>query len=171
MNQRLSTALALLLIAGGALFLVYAALTMRSAPVEHSRPPAVNPSPLGEGGLGEKRAGEGLRPETAPPAATAESATPPASSDTAEAAAPASSVPPAPVVAAPAKRPPDSSASADHAAAPRQAAIMWLTLALPLVFIVFVLMVVLRRLRPPPMKHTGPSDTTDLWREAGRRLK
>ena len=54
----------------------------------------------------------------------------------------------------------------------RAAARLWLLLALPLVFVsLAVLVFVLRWARPKPMKHTGPTDTTDLWQEAGKRLR
>jgi len=45
-----------------------------------------------------------------------------------------------------------------------------LMLTLGLIVLVVVVALVLRRFRPVP-RHHGPTDTTDLWREAGRRLK
>ncbi len=149
MNNRLASAIALLLIAAGAILVAYAALSLRHSPTEPSRPPA--PS----------------RAERPVPTHIEEP-----DSESAAAVTPSPSTPSSAVLAAaPAKRPADLPDSSDRTAARRQAAVLWLGLALPLLFITFVLIVVLRRLRPPPMKHTGPSDTTDLWQEAGRRMK
>ncbi len=48
----------------------------------------------------------------------------------------------------------------------------WLLLVLLLVLLMVVAMIVLRRVRPARLqRHAPPSDTTDLWREAGKRLK
>ena len=54
----------------------------------------------------------------------------------------------------------------------RRAMILWATVALPLLFLLlFVALLAIRRMRPGPLRRGGPSDTTDLWREAGKRLK
>jgi hypothetical protein len=177
MNHRLANILALLLIASGVLFVAYAAISLHSSPVDLAAPRVqnhvegpvsklnseiaknINPSPLGEGGPGAPGPDEGFRPVTATAVTT--------SGTDIVATTPSSEA----LIAAPARHPPDSTDSTDRTAARRQAAILWVGLALPLLFITFVLIVVLRRLRPPPMKHTGPSDTTDLWQEAGKRMK
>jgi hypothetical protein len=173
MNHRLATVLGLLLLASGTLFLAYAALSLRHMPVEPIRPPApaLAPSAVTPEG-GPSGPGEGLRPETAQSGAMPAGVRPEGAMPAPQAwATPASSPPVSPIAALSPRHPLDPSDSTDRTAARRQAAIMWLLIALPLVFITFVLMILLRRLRPPPMKHTGPSDTTDLWQEAGRRMK
>ena len=49
---------------------------------------------------------------------------------------------------------------------------LWVVAALPLVFVALVVIIMVQRwLRPEPMPRTGASDTTDLWQEAGKRLK
>ena len=54
----------------------------------------------------------------------------------------------------------------------RKAASLWVLLALPLVFVVMVLIIVMHRwFRPRRRLRTAPSDDTDLWEEAGKRLR
>jgi hypothetical protein len=152
MDHRLANLLALLLIASGVLFVAYAAHSLRHSSDELSTNSVSN----------HVEARVPRRAEEPVPKSESESGALPAPQTNVS---PVSADAP---VSAPTMRPPDSS---DSSAARRQAAILWVALALPLLFITFVLIVVLRRLRPPPMKHTGPSDTTDLWQEAGKRMK
>jgi len=73
--------------------------------------------------------------------------------------------------------PPEDSPSRPRSPAPRSRAPdevrwIWLAAGLPLAAIVLVIVLLIPRwLRPPPMRRTGPSDTADLWQEAGKRLK
>ena len=54
----------------------------------------------------------------------------------------------------------------------RQWARHWLLLVLLLVLLMVVALIMLRRFRPARLQRRAPpSDTTDLWREAGKRLK
>lgn len=56
--------------------------------------------------------------------------------------------------------------------AQKEALKLWLLAGLPLVFVVLMVIILVQRwLRPRPMPHAGPSDTTDLWQEAGKRFK
>ncbi len=52
----------------------------------------------------------------------------------------------------------------------RTLATQGLMLTLGLIVLLVVVALVLRRFRPVP-RHHGPTDTTDLWQEAGKRLK
>ncbi|NIA22241.1 MAG: hypothetical protein GWP05_09840, partial [Anaerolineaceae bacterium] len=48
----------------------------------------------------------------------------------------------------------------------------WLLFALLLIVAMVVALLAVRRLRPPSLhRRRPPSDMTDLWQEAGRRLK
>ena len=48
----------------------------------------------------------------------------------------------------------------------------WLLIALLLVVVMVVALLALRRFRPPRLhRRPPPSDMTDLWQEAGKRLK
>jgi hypothetical protein len=54
----------------------------------------------------------------------------------------------------------------------KEAVKLWVVAGLPLVFVgLIVIILALRWFRPKPMPHTGPSDTTDLWQEAGKRFR
>jgi len=72
---------------------------------------------------------------------------------------------------------PDASQSRDPSSVPRgrtpdERRWLWLAAGLPLAAIVLIIVLLIPRwLRPPPMRRTGPSDTADLWQEAGKRLK
>jgi len=56
--------------------------------------------------------------------------------------------------------------------AKREAWALWIVVTLGLFLILFLgAVLVVRRVRPRPMPRTGPTDNTDLWQEAGRRIK
>jgi len=75
--------------------------------------------------------------------------------------------------AAPVSSGSNSTGTASGLAKPhREALKLWVVAGLPLVFVVLIVVIlVLRWFRPKPMPHTGPSDTTDLWLEAGKRFR
>ena len=148
MNERLRSAGAVVLVLVGLLCVVYAAVEIYH--LADAGAPAL-PAAGGADDADADRLAPGS-PDEEDPAAGAGLL----SGDSARAARP--------------RRSPDEA----HAAALK----LWTQMLVPLAtgaVVAIVLLVlglhVVRRFRPRPMPHGRPSDTTDLWQEAGRRFK
>jgi len=49
---------------------------------------------------------------------------------------------------------------------------LWLVVGLPIALMALMVIILIPRwLKPRPMRRSGPSDSSDPWREAGKRLK
>lgn len=152
MNDRFRMALAVLLVIVGLLCVIYALVAWRQANNSVSPDPVI--TPLED------------RPEDTDTDDTDTDEVEPAESDKKKDAPTTSAV-----VSAP-KPPSENPAQGPTDKAHKKAIILWLVAVLPMVFVVLVAALLVRRwARPKPMVRTGPSDTTDLWVEAGKRLK
>ena len=152
MNDRFRIILAALLVIVGLLCVVHAFVSWQQANDAVPPVPAIMPPPEEDP---EDTGADDVNTDEAPSAESDEN-----------------DVAGAPVVAPAPKPPSDDPAQGPTDKAREGALILWLVAALPMVFVVFVAALLVRRwARPKPMVRTGPSDTTDLWVEAGKRLK
>ena len=181
MNDRLRLLSALLLVAAGLICIVFAVAQWPSAEQSaaelqnetNRRDLNGNSNPLHDSSANEAPGATApaedapVAPEPGTPPATEEvpAAEEPMDGDSAAVAVPPSSdaAPPAAAV---------SPRSARMPQARKDALMLWVLTGLPMVFVVLVVIILtLRWLRPRPMARTGPSDTTDLWQEAGKRFR
>lgn len=155
MNDRVRITLAVLLVAVGLLCMVYAFVIWRQVTSGVPPVPVTTPPPESHFDSPEETDADGVNAEETEPSESHKK-------DAAAALAVAS-----------AHRPPSEGRTKKMPDEAREKALtLWLVAALPMVFVVLIAILMVRRwARPKPMARTGPSDTTDLWVEAGKRLK
>jgi cytoskeletal protein RodZ len=173
---------ALILLAVGLLCLLYALASLCEAP------PDARAVVSGRAGVTESDTAETAAEETAETAIRSDTSATAVSATTAESAAlagspgttdPPTSAAPAvsdetPATTEPAARPAATPARRNNQLATPQgkSEMLWVMTVLPLLFAFLILgLILIRRLRPRPLKRSGPSDMTDAWQEAGRRMK
>jgi hypothetical protein len=178
MDEWLRRIAALVLVAVGLACLAYAAASLyrNSSPVA----PAAPVGGSAGGAEPDRRQSGAPLADSAPGGAGADSAAPAEPPDEAGDNPPAPAETPAEAPqkptdsqvagAPPALQPRTTPMDADDAR--RRAIGLWARVTSLLLVVLFAMLVlIIHRLRPRPMKRSGPTDTTDLWQEAGKRLK
>ncbi|MBN2584435.1 MAG: hypothetical protein JXL80_15345 [Planctomycetes bacterium] len=169
-RNHLNVALAATLIVGGLACMIYALVQLQSINREvagaYSHPEAAKLAVPDDMDAGE------LQPETGPDVEEAASDVEETASDVEETDKPfATPKLPVTTTAKPPAADQSPTAGKDHKEFVQTMASHGLVLTLALIVVVVIVALLLRRLRPTPLRHGPPTDTTDLWREAGRRLK